>query len=268
MNNNFLYESSEISNKIYVNNEIFGDLEKNIIAGPCTFSSYEELYSIAKELKKIGIKFLRAGAYKSRTNPYTYQGLGDDGIEILLKIKKELDLGIVTELMTIEQVKKYGKDIDIIQVGTRNMFNYDLLKVIGKINKPVLLKRGFMATYKEWLLAAEYILKEGNNKIILCERGIRGFDSTATRNVLDIQAIPFIKKHCNLPIIVDPSHASGKSYMVESMSKAALIAGADGLIIEVHIEPESSLCDSEQTIDIETLKKIIDFKERMKYYEN
>lgn len=268
MNNNFLYESSEISNKIYVNNEIFGDLEKNIIAGPCTFGSYEELYSIAVELKKIGIKFLRAGAYKSRTNPYTYQGLGDDGIEILLKIKKELGLGIVTELMTIEQVKKYGKDIDIIQVGTRNMFNYDLLKVIGKINKPVLLKRGFMATYKEWLLAAEYILKEGNNKIILCERGIRSFDSTTTRNVLDIQAIPFIKKHCNLPIIVDPSHASGKFYMVESMSKAALIAGADGLIIEVHIDPESSLCDSEQTIDIETLKRIIDFKERMKNYEN
>lgn len=268
MNNKLLYKSAKISNKIYINNEVFGDLEKNIIAGPCTFGSYEELYSIAKELKKIGIKFLRAGVYKSRTNPYFYQGLGDKGIEMLLKVKKELKLGIVTELMTAEQVKKYGKDIDIIQVGTRNMFNYDLLKTIGKINKPVLLKRSFMATYKEWLLAAEYILKEGNNKIILCERGIRGFDSTETRNVLDIQAIPFIKKHCNLPIIIDPSHASGKSYMVEPMSKASLIAGADGLIIEVHTDPKSSLCDSEQTIDIETLKRIINFKERMKKYED
>lgn len=268
MNNNFIYETKNTSNKVVVNNKIFGNSEKIIIAGPCTFGSYKELYKIAKELKQIGIKFLRAGAYKSRTNPYSYQGLGDKGIEILLKIKKELKLGIVTELMTAKQVKKFGEDIDIIQIGARNMFNYDLLKVVGKLDKPVLLKRSFMATYKEWLLAAEYILKEGNNKVILCERGIRSFNSTETRNVLDIQAIPFIKKHCNLPILIDPSHASGKSYMVESMSKASLIAGADGLIIETHIDPKSSLCDSEQTIDIETLKRIIDFKEKVKKYED
>ena len=162
----------------------------------------------------------------------------------------------------------YGKDIDIIQVGTRNMYNYELLKELGKLNKPVLLKRGFMATYKEWLFAAEYILKEGNYNVILCERGIRGFDSSETRNVLDLQAIPFIKKYCNLPIIVDPSHSSGKDYIVKPMSKAALIAGADGLIIEVHTNPSSSLCDSEQTIDIDELKEIIKFKERIDIYEN
>ena len=148
------------------------------------------------------------------------------------------------------------------------MHNYELLKELGKLKKPVLLKRGYMATYREWLLAAEYILKEGNYNVILCERGIRGFDSTETRNVLDIQAIPFIKKHTKLPIIVDPSHASGNSYMIIPMSKASLIAGADGLIIEVHINPSESLCDSQQTINVEELKEIISFKERMNKYEN
>ena len=170
--------------------------------------------------------------------------------------------------MTIEQVKKYGKDIDIIQVGTRNMYNYELLKELGKLNKPVLLKRGFMATYKEWLFAAEYILKEGNYNVIMCERGIGGSDSSETRNVLDFQVIHFIKKHCNLPIIVDSSHSSEKDYIVKSMSKAALVAGADGLIIEVYTDPSSSLYDSEQTIDIDELKEILKFKERIDIYEN
>lgn len=268
MSAGYLYNNSSLPSAIKIGNEVIGMNKKIIIAGPCTFGSYEEIFSISSELKKIGVKFIRAGAYKGRTNPYTYQGMQDEGIEILLKIKKELDLCIVTELMTIEQVKRYGKDIDIIQVGTRNMYNYELLKELGKLNKPVLLKRGFMATYKEWLFAAEYILKEGNYNVILCERGIRGFDSSETRNVLDLQAIPFIKKYCNLPIIVDPSHSSGKDYIVKPMSKAALIAGADGLIIEVHTNPSSSLCDSEQTIDIDELKEIIKFKERIDIYEN
>ena len=263
MEREYIYKSNLIPEKIIVNNEIISRENKIIIAGPCTISSYEETYSIAKELKKQGIKFFRAGTYKSRTNPYSFQGLQDEGIEILIKIKNELDLSLVTELQTIEQVKKYAKDIDIIQVGSRNMYNYELLKELGKIKKPILLKRGLTATYNEWLLAAEYILKEGNYNVILCERGIRGFNSDETRNVLDMQAIPYIKQNSKLPIIIDPSHASGNAYMVEPMSKAALIAGADGLIIETHINPKQSICDSQQTIDIKTLENIIKFKDKL-----
>ena len=261
MGTNYIYNSDKIKD-ILIDDITIGK-EPIIIAGPCTFGSYEEIYEIAKELKKLDIKFLRAGVFKSRTNPYSFQGLHDEGIEMLLKIKEEFGFKIVTELLTIEQVNKYGKDIDIIQIGSRNMYNYELLKEIGKIDKPILLKRGLSATYKEWLMAAEYILKEGNNKVILCERGIRGFDSSETRNVLDIQAVPYIKHNSKLPIIVDPSHASGNRYMVEAMSKASLASGCDGLIIEVHTEPDNSLCDSEQTIDIETLKRIVEFKDKM-----
>ena len=261
MGTNYIYNSDKIKD-ILIDDITIGK-EPIIIAGPCTFGSYEEIYEIAKELKKLDIKFLRAGVFKSRTNPYSFQGLHDEGIEMLLRIKKEFGFKIVTELLTIEQVNKYGKDIDIIQIGSRNMYNYELLKEIGKIDKPILLKRGLSATYKEWLMAAEYILKEGNNKVILCERGIRGFDSSETRNVLDIQAVPYIKHNSKLPIIVDPSHASGNRYMVEAMSKASLAAGCDGLIIEVHTDPDKSLCDSEQTIDIETLKRIVEFKNRI-----
>lgn len=268
MKNEYLYNSDLVKNKNNFKNEVINENKKIIIAGPCTFGTYEEVYSIAKELKRLGIKYFRAGAYKSRTSPYSFQGMQEEGIEMLIRLKKELDIKIVTELMTVEQVKKYGNFIDIIQVGTRNMYNYDLLKELGKTKKMIILKRGFMATYKEWLLSAEYILKEGNYNVVLCERGIRGFDSSEIRNVLDIQAIPFIKHHSKLPIIIDPSHASGKSYIVKSMSKASLIAGADGLIIETHIYPEQSLCDSEQTINVETLKEIIEFKERMENYEN
>ncbi len=258
MDKDYLY------NSINVNNDFVNNIDKVIIAGPCTFSSYEEVYLIAKELKELGIKYFRAGAYKGRTNPYSFQGLQDEGIEILLKIKEELGLCIVTELLTIDQVKRYGNLIDVIQIGSRNMFNYELLKEVGKTNSLVLLKRSFGATYKEWLLASEYILKEGNHNVILCERGIRSFNSEETRNVLDIQAVPYIKNNSKLPIIVDPSHASGEAYIVESMSKASLVAGSDGLIIEVHTDPKISKCDSRQTIDIDTLKRIIEFKDKLK----
>ena len=262
MEKDYLYNSDVVKDIII--DEFNLKNEKLIIAGPCTFGSYDEIYSIAVELKKLGIKFLRAGVFKSRTNPYSFQGLQDEGIEILLKIKKELGLYLVVELLTIEQVNKYAKDIDIIQIGSRNMYNYELLKEVGKLSNPILLKRGLSATYSEWLNAAEYILKEGNYKVILCERGIRGFDSSETRNVLDLQAVPYIKKHSKLPIIIDPSHASGNSYMVDAMSRAGLVSGADGLIIEVHTNPSESLCDSSQTIDIDTLNNIIDFNERIK----
>lgn len=231
---------------------------KLIIAGPCTFGSYEELYKIASELKKREIIYLRAGTFKMRTNPDSFQGLRENGMEMLLRIKEELNLKIVTELTTIEQIKKYGKKVDIIQIGARNMYNYELLKAAGRTNTPVILKRGLSATYEEWILAAEYIKREGNEKIILCERGIRNFISNETRNVLDLQAVPYIKKHTNYPIIVDPSHASGASYMVFSMSKAAIAAGADGLLIEVHYNPSDSLCDAKQIIDLETFDEIMD----------
>ena len=229
-----------------------------IIAGPCTFGSYEEIYEIAKELKNRGIEYLRAGTFKMRTSPDSFQGLRDEGLEMLLKIKEELGLKIVTELTSIEQVRKYGSKIDIIQIGTRNMYNYELLKEVGKLNTPVILKRGLSATYNEWINAAEYIKREGNTNIILCERGIRGY-SNETRNVLDLQAIPYIHKNTNYKIIVDPSHASGHAYMVEDMSKASIAANCDGLLIETHIRPEESLCDSEETIDLETLDKILNY---------
>ena len=267
MKEDYLYSLKDLPYEINVSGDIIGGNNKVIIAGPCTFGSYSELYKIAKELKKIGVKFLRGGAFKARTCPYSFDGLKEEGMEILLKIKEELDIKIVTELLTIEQVRKYGNRVDIIQIGSRSMYNYELLKEVGKLNTPVILKRCFCASYREWLLAAEYILKEGNKNIILCERGIRNNISSETRNVLDIQAIPYMKKHTNLPIIVDPSHASGKSYMVEAMSKASLVAGADGLIIEVHTNPEESLCDSEQTIDINQLKKIIKFNEVLESIE-
>ena len=233
-----------------------GSVKKLIIAGPCTFGSYEEIYKIATMLKERKIEYLRAGTFKMRTSPDSFQGLRDEGMEMLLKIKKELGLKIVTELTSIEQVKKYGSKIDIIQIGTRNMYNYELLKEVGKVKTPVLLKRAFSATYKEWIQAAEYIKRAGNKNIILCERGIRGF-SNETRNVLDIQAIPYIHKNTDYKIIVDPSHASGLSYMVEPMAKASLAADCDGLIIEVHNEPEKSLCDKDETIDFETLDRIL-----------
>ncbi len=230
-----------------------------VIAGPCTFGSYEELYKIASELKKRGITHLRAGAFKMRTSPDSFQGLREEGMEILFRIKEELNIKIVVELTSIEQVHKYGDKIDIIQVGTRNMYNYELLKEIGKTKTPVILKRAFSATYQEWIMAAEYIKREGNSNIILCERGIRNFMSDETRNILDLQAIPYIKHNTEYPIIIDPSHASGRSYMVESMSKASISAGADGLLIEVHYNPEESLCDKNQTIDLETFDRILEF---------
>lgn len=236
--------------------------EKLIIAGPCTFGSYEELYKVAEEVKKRGIKYLRAGTFKMRTSPDSFQGLREEGMEMLLKIKKELGLKIVTELTSIEQVKKYGDKIDIIQIGARNMYNYELLKEVGKTKTPVILKRSFSATYKEWILAAKYIKNGGNNNIILCERGIRNFISDETRYILDIQAVSYIKKNTNYQIIVDPSHASGAAYMVEAMSKASLAAGADGLLIEVHYNPEESLCDKNQIIDFETLDKILEYNKK------
>lgn len=236
--------------------KLFED-KKVVIAGPCSFGSYEELDKIAKELKEIGIDILRAGTFKGRTSPDAFQGLGEEGVEILLSIRDKYNVPVVTELTSIEQVRRYGDKLDIIQIGARNMYNYELLKEVGKLNTPVLLKRGLSATYKEWLCSAEYIKREGNNNIILCERGIRGFDPT-TRNVLDIAAVPYIKHNTSYPVIVDPSHATGTRYMIKPLSLASIIAGFDGLIIEAHTNPDKSLSDSKQTVDIKTIKEIIE----------
>ena len=223
--------------------------KKVLIAGPCSFGTYEELDSIAKKLKELNIDILRAGTFKGRTSPYAFQGLRDEGVEILIEIGKKYN-------KEIEQIKKYGNRIDIIQIGARNMYNYELLKEAGKLNTPVILKRGLSATYNEWLLSAEYIKNEGNNNIILCERGIRGFDST-TRNILDIAAVPYIKQNTKYPIIVDPSHATGTRYMIRPLSLSSIAAGADGIMLEVHTNPEKSLSDARQTININILKDII-----------
>jgi 3-deoxy-7-phosphoheptulonate synthase len=224
----------------------FGGNMIPIIAGPCSVETEKQIVSIAESVKKSGAKLLRGGAFKPRTSPYSFQGLGAKGIELLRLAKKATGLPLVTELMDIRQLK-YFDDVDIIQIGARNMQNFDLLKEMGKVGKPVLLKRGLSATIKEFLMSAEYIMASGNEQVILCERGIRTFDNY-TRNCLDVSAVPYLKKISHLPVIVDPSHACGKRWMVPTLAKAAVAAGADGLMIEVHNDPEKALSDGEQSI--------------------
>ena len=238
----------------------FGDNTVPVIAGPCSVESEEQVVLIAKEVKKAGAKLLRGGAFKPRTSPYSFQGLGAQGLEFLKSAKKETGLPIVTELMDVRQLK-YFADVDIIQIGARNMQNFDLLKEMGKAGKPILLKRGMAATIKELLMSAEYIMASGNENVILCERGVRTFDSY-TRNCLDVSAVPYLHKVSHLPVIIDPSHACGMSWMVPTLAKAAVAAGSDGLIIEVHNDPRCALCDGEQSLDpaefaslMKTLKK-------------
>ena len=217
-----------------------------VMAGPCSVESEEQITTIAAQVQKSGARFLRGGAFKPRTSPYAFQGMGCEGIDLLLAAKKQTGLPIVTELMAINQLEVF-ENVDIIQIGARNMQNFNLLKELGRSDKPILLKRGLASTVKELLMSAEYIMAGGNENIILCERGIRSFDNF-TRNVLDLAAIPYLKKVTHLPVIVDPSHSTGIAWMVDSMSKAALAAGADGIIVEVHNNPEQALCDGEQSI--------------------
>lgn len=227
----------------------------SIMAGPCSVESEEQIISIAKSVKESGAKFLRGGAFKPRTSPYAFQGLGCEGIELLVAAKKETGLPIVTELMAINQLEMFD-EVDIIQVGARNMQNFNLLRELGHCNKPILLKRGMASTVKEWLMSAEYIMAGGNENVILCERGIRTFD-TSVRNTLDLSCIPLLKKKSHLPVIVDPSHATGLSWMVEPMAKAAIAAGADGILVEVHNNPEAALCDGEQSITPEQFDRLM-----------
>ena len=236
--------------------EIVGGKKLMMIAGPCSVESEEQIIEIAKKVKESGANFLRGGAFKPRTSPYAFQGLKYDGLELLKKARQVTGLKIVTEIMSTDDIEVFEKDVDVIQIGARNMQNFDLLKKIGKVNKPILLKRGIAATIEEWLMSAEYIMSEGNENVILCERGIRTYE-TATRNTLDISAIPMIKKLSHLPIVVDPSHAAGLRWMVEPLSKAAVACGADGLIIEVHNNPEKALSDGKQSITPDMYDKIV-----------
>ena len=219
-----------------------------LIAGPCSVESKEQVIEIAKAAKAAGANMLRGGAFKPRTSPYAFQGMGTEGLDILVAAKKETGLPIVSELMSADYIEEFNEKVDLVQIGARNMQNFDLLKEVGKrCTKPVLLKRGLSSTYEEWIMSAEYIMASGNPNVILCERGVRTFESY-TRNTLDLQAIPVIKKLTHLPIIIDPSHAGGKWWLVEPMAKAAVAAGCDGLMIEVHNNPECALCDGPQSL--------------------
>lgn len=225
----------------------FGGKSIVVIAGPCSIESENQLFSVSKEIKAAGAKLLRGGAFKPRTSPYAFQGLGEDGLKILKEVSLHLDIPTVTEVMDPRDVELISKYTDILQIGARNMQNFNLLKEVGQIKKPVLLKRGLSATIKELLMSAEYILSEGNFNVILCERGIRTFED-ATRNTLDLSAVPLIKVLSHLPIIVDPSHATGKRFLVPPLSKAAVVCGCDGLLIEVHANPEEALSDGPQQL--------------------
>lgn len=232
---------------VKVGNSEIGGNKIAMIAGPCSVESEEQLTFVAEEVKRLGANFLRGGAFKPRTSPYSFQGLKHDGLELLKIAREKTGLPIVTEIMSPYDIEIFERDVDVIQVGARNMQNFDLLNELGKIRKPILLKRGLSATIEEWLMSAEYIMAGGNENVILCERGIRTFE-TYTRNTLDLSAIPAIKKLSHLPIIVDPSHATGKRFMISPLAKAAIAVGADGLIIEVHNNPEKALCDGPQSI--------------------
>ncbi|MGE1061478.1 3-deoxy-7-phosphoheptulonate synthase [Megasphaera paucivorans] len=219
-----------------------------VIAGPCSVESQEQIDGIAKAVKLSGASMLRGGAFKPRTSPYSFQGLRDSGLEMLHHASQKARIPVVTEIMSADKLEAFlDDDIDAIQIGSRNMQNFELLKAVGKVNKPVLLKRGLCATIEEWLMSAEYIMAGGNRNVILCERGIRTFEEY-TRNTLDLSAIPAIKRQSHLPILVDPSHATGKRWMVEPMAKAAIAAGADGIMVEVHNDPDHALCDGAQSI--------------------
>ena len=219
-----------------------------LIAGPCSVESKEQVLEVARRVKASGANLLRGGAFKPRTSPYSFQGMGSTALDLLVEAKEETGLPIVTELMSEKHIDEFNDKVDLVQIGARNMQNFDLLKEVGqRIKKPVLLKRGLSNTYEEWLMSAEYIMANGNPNVILCERGIRTFE-TYTRNTLDLQAIPVLKRLTHLPVIIDPSHAGGKWWLVEPMAKAAVVAGCDGLMIEVHNDPENALCDGPQSL--------------------
>ncbi|HZJ99829.1 MAG TPA: 3-deoxy-7-phosphoheptulonate synthase [Tissierellaceae bacterium] len=252
---------------INIEDRSIGGEKLAIIAGPCSVESQEQIVDIAERVKKSGASFLRGGAFKPRTSPYNFQGLREEGLELLKIARERTGLPIVSEIMSTDYIDRFVKDVDIIQVGARNMQNFELLKELGKIDKPILLKRGLSATIEEFIMSAEYIMSEGNERVILCERGIRTFE-TYTRNTLDLSAIPVIKKLSHLPVIVDPSHGSGLWWLVEPLAKAAVSVGADGLIIEVHNDPANAKCDGQQSITPERFDSLMKVLEKLAAIEN
>ena len=234
-----------------------GDTEIQVIAGPCSVESRDSLVDCARQVKAAGARILRGGAFKPRTSPYDFQGLGPDGLKLLAEARKETGLPIISELMDPRDTELMCEYVDIIQIGARNMQNFRLLMEVGKAGKPVLLKRGLSATLKEFLMSAEYIASQGNSKIILCERGIRTFE-TATRNTLDLSAVPVLKEETHLPIFIDPSHSAGRWNLVAPLAKAAIAVGADGLMIEVHTDPENALCDGAQSLKPSKFARLMD----------
>ena len=241
---------------IKVSNTSVGGDAFALMAGPCSVESREQVVEIAKAVKAAGATMLRGGAFKPRTSPYDFQGLKAEGIEFLLEAKKETGLPIVTEIMSADHLPLF-EEVDVIQVGARNMQNFELLKELGRTNKPILLKRGLSATIKEWLMSAEYIMAGGNENIILCERGIRSYDTQYTRNVLDLAAVPVLRDLTHLPVIVDPSHATGSSKLVRPMALAAAACGAHGLMIEVHNNPQKALCDGPQSLTPDQFAEVV-----------
>ena len=218
-----------------------------VIAGPCSVESEAQICAVAEDVKASGAALLRGGAFKPRTSPYSFQGMGTAGLDLLMEARKQTGLPIVTEIMDPRMAELFEREVDVVQVGARNMQNFELLKEVGKMSKPILLKRGLSNTYEEWIMSAEYIMAAGNENVILCERGVRTFE-TYTRNTLDVSAIPAVKQMSHLPVIVDPSHAAGMYWMVEPLALAAVAAGADGLIIEVHNDPAHAKCDGQQSL--------------------
>ncbi|TFB08291.1 3-deoxy-7-phosphoheptulonate synthase [Candidatus Atribacteria bacterium MT.SAG.1] len=249
-------EFKDFDTIIKVKDITIGGKEVIVMAGPCVVENEQQIFETARYVKAAGVKILRGGAFKPRTSPYSFQGLGEEGLRLLAQAGKETGLAIVTEVMSVNQIELVGKYTDIFQVGARNMQNFVLLKELGKIKKPILLKRGLSATIEELLLSAEYILSQGNYEVILCERGIRTFENY-TRNTLDLSAVPALKRLSHLPIIVDPSHATGRWRLVSPMAKAAIAVGADGLLIEVHPDPKSSLSDGAQTLRLDTFTQLM-----------
>ena len=232
---------------VTVGNAKIGGGSFSVIAGPCSVESEAQICEVAEDVKRSGAALLRGGAFKPRTSPYSFQGMGTAGLELLLEAKKKTGLPIVTEIMDPRMAELFEREVDVVQVGARNMQNFELLKEVGKMSKPILLKRGLSNTYEEWIMSAEYIMASGNENVILCERGVRTFE-TYTRNTLDVSAIPAVKQMSHLPVIVDPSHAAGMYWMVEPLALAAIAAGADGLIIEVHNDPPHAKCDGQQSL--------------------
>ena len=241
---------------VSVGNAKIGGGNFSVIAGPCSVESEAQICAVAEDVKRSGAALLRGGAFKPRTSPYSFQGMGASGLDLLMEAREKTGLPIVTEIMDPRMADLFEREVDVVQVGARNMQNFELLKEVGKMSKPILLNRGLSNTYEEWIMSAEYIMSEGNENVILCERGVRTFE-TYTRNTLDVSAIPAIKQMSHLPIIVDPSHAAGMYWMVEPLAMAAVAAGADGLIIEVHNDPAHAKCDGQQSLTPEKFNHLM-----------